>query len=146
MDLGFDDIENTIGYQPEMEEKCVQLSEQLDWGLGQLWLRILINSWFQQLMMHISSVFTSPQSSILKPAISINTDDALVNACRMWPSRRSQSCRRSWRKWKPRTPWRSKSCRAFSRCDATRWDIMISWDWKWDDLANKSWGIHWDIH
>jgi len=30
MDLGFDDIENTIGYQPEMEEKCVQLSEQLD--------------------------------------------------------------------------------------------------------------------
>ena len=37
MDLGFDDIENTIGYQPEMEEKCVQLSEQLDWGLGQLW-------------------------------------------------------------------------------------------------------------
>ena len=22
-------------------------------------------------------------------------------------------------------------------------DIMISWDWKWDDLANKSWGIHW---
>ena len=65
MDLGFDDIENTIGYQPEMEEKCVQLSEQLDWGLGQLWLRILINSWFQQLMMHISSVFTSPQSSNL---------------------------------------------------------------------------------
>eukprot|EP00438_Fugacium_kawagutii_P009079 Skav233246 [mRNA] locus=scaffold2786:115595:118009:- [translate_table: standard] len=32
MDLGFDDIENTMGYHPEMEEKCGQLSDQLDRG------------------------------------------------------------------------------------------------------------------
>ena len=32
MDLGFDDIENTLGYQPEMEEKYGQIAEQLDWG------------------------------------------------------------------------------------------------------------------
>eukprot|EP00434_Breviolum_minutum_P010992 symbB.v1.2.009696.t1/scaffold594.1/size183492/3 len=30
MDLGFDDIENTLGYQPEMEEKYGHIAEQLD--------------------------------------------------------------------------------------------------------------------
>ena len=71
MDLGFDDIENTIGYQPEMEEKCIQLSEQLDWGLGQVWLRILLNSLVQKFILHISSVFTSPQKKwkILNPQL-----------------------------------------------------------------------------
>ena len=74
MDLGFDDIENTIGYQPEMEEKCVQLSEQLDWGLGQVWRRILIHSLtqlIQQLIQHISSIFTSQYHQYLPRKLKI---------------------------------------------------------------------------
>lgn len=37
MDLGFDDIENTLGYQPEMEEKYGHIAEQLDWGRDLGW-------------------------------------------------------------------------------------------------------------
>ena len=30
MDLGFDEIENNAGFHPEMEEKCSNLSDELD--------------------------------------------------------------------------------------------------------------------